>query len=82
MAIYPDYTFYTGTYFGNAIAETDFERLAARASTIIDRLTFQRTAAVIEAATETDLITAVKMAVCAVAEEFQKTEQRKLGKRV
>jgi len=79
MAVYADYTFYTGTYHGNAIAEADFERLAARSSAIIDQLTFQRTAAVIEAAIETDLITAVKMAVCAVAEEYQKTEQREAG---
>ncbi len=46
---------------------------------VIDRLTFQRTAAVIEASINLDLINAVQMATCAVAEEIQKNEQREAG---
>jgi hypothetical protein len=76
---YADYAFYTGTFIGIAIAEADFPRFAARASEIIDRLTFQRAAAIIEADTETTLITAIQMATCAVAEEYQKAEQRESG---
>lgn len=76
MAGYADYAFYTGTYLGIAIAEADFPRLATRASEIIDRLTFQRSAAIVSEGTDTALINAIKLATCAVADEFQKTEQR------
>jgi len=76
MAGYADYTFYINTYLGISIALADFPRLATRASEIIDRLTYRRTAAIIEAETESDLITAIKLATCAVADEYQKTEQR------
>ena len=72
---YADFTYYDQTYLGNVIAETDFPRLAARASTIIDQLTYNRTAAVVTADEDADLIDKIKMAVCAVAEEFYKTEQ-------
>ena len=79
MAVYAEFSFYTDTYLGNAITEADFPRLALRASMVIDRLTFQRTAAVIEADTESDLINAIQMATCAVAEEIQKNENREAG---
>ena len=79
MAVYADFAFYTGTYLGTAIAEADFPRLALRAGMFIDRLTFQRTAAVVEDGTDPDLINAVQMATCAVAEEIQKNEQREAG---
>ena len=79
MAVYAEFSFYTGTYLGNAITEADFQRLALRASTFIDRLTFQRTAAVIETGTDPGLINAIQMATCAVAEEIQKNEKREAG---
>ena len=66
---YADYTHYTDVYLGNAIAEADFPRLALRASAQIDRLTYNR------AATDTDNTTAIKNAMCAVAEEIQRQEQ-------
>lgn len=66
---YADYTHYTDEYLGNAIAEADFPRLALRASAQIDRLTYNR------AATDTDNTTAIKNAMCAVAEEIQRQEQ-------
>lgn len=62
---YADFEFYTTSYLGDAIAESDFDRLALRASAIIDRLTFGR------AADDTDNETAIKNAMCAVAEEIQ-----------
>jgi hypothetical protein len=70
MASYADYTYYTGTYLGTAIASADFPRLALRASATIDNLTFNR------AATETDVTTIdkIKMATCALAEELQKED--------
>ena len=66
---YADYTHYSNVYLGNAIAEADFPRLALRASAQIDRLTYNR------AATDTDNTTAIKNAMCAVAEEIQRQEQ-------
>jgi hypothetical protein len=65
---YVNFTYYTDTYLGTAIASPDFARLALRASAQIDRLTFNR------AASDTDNTDAIKMACCAVAEEIQATE--------
>ena len=42
--IYADYKFYTDSYGGKSIAEGDFPRLAAKASALIDHLTFGRAA--------------------------------------
>ena len=58
---YADYTFYTGTYKGNAIALADFDRLVTRASSYIDHITFGR-------ATSYSTDDAVKMAACSVAD--------------
>jgi len=66
---YANYIFYTDTYLGNAIASADFDRLALRASAYLDRMSFDRVA------DDTDNTTAIKMAVCAVAEELQTIEQ-------
>jgi hypothetical protein len=74
MATYITYTYYTNTYLGVAITSTNFARLALRASSIIDRLTFQRAAAIVTAATDTATIDLIKMATCAVAEKFQDLE--------
>lgn len=65
---YADYTHYSTVYLGNVIAEADFPRLALRASAQIDRLTFRR------AATDTNNETAIKNAMCAVAEEIYAIE--------
>ncbi len=68
---YCDYTYYTGTYLGNQIASGDFARLALRASAVIDQLTFGRAAI----QTDPDIVDEIKMATCAVAEEYQAIEQ-------
>lgn len=67
---YCDYTYYSGTYLGTAIASANFARLALRASAVIDSLTFNRAAD----ETDTDTVDAIKMATCAVAEEIQAVE--------
>jgi len=66
---YADYAYYTGTYLGTAIAESDFPQLALRASQVVDNLTFGR------AATDTENTNAIKNAMCAVAEELQKQDK-------
>jgi hypothetical protein len=72
MAPYADYTYYTGTYLGTAIASADFAALALRASAVIDRITFQRAA--VDFAANTN-VTAIKNAMCAVAEELQRQDR-------
>lgn len=66
---YADYTYYTDTFLGTAIAETDFPALALRASAVIDQITFGR------AADDTENTEAIQNAMCAVAEELQRQSQ-------
>lgn len=61
---YADYEYYTTTYLGTAIKEDDFQRLSLRASAFLDYYTQGR------AAKNADL-DALKMACCAVAEQYQ-----------
>lgn len=68
---YTDFTYYSTSFLGTAIAESDFPRLALEASAVIDRITFGR------AATDTENTTAIKNAMCAVAEEL--LNQRNTG---
>ena len=51
MAVYADYTYYTEQFMGTAIAQADYDRLAMRASVLIDQVTFDRAAAVVAAGT-------------------------------
>ena len=60
---YADYAFYKNEYFGNAISENDFSRLALRASSFLDYYTMGK------AKNHVDLLD-VKMACCAVAEKI------------
>ncbi len=75
MAAYADYAFYTLTYLGAAIAQADFDRLALRASVVIDQVTYGRAAPVIAAGEDADAIEKIKLATCAVAEELQSQSQ-------
>lgn len=68
--IYADYAYYTGTWHGTAIRETDFPRLALLASNFLDYYTQGR------AAKSPDL-EALKMACCALAEQYQAIETAK-----
>lgn len=71
MTVYADYTFYTGTFLGTAIASADFAALALRASAAIDQMTFGRAAVDFAASLN---VTAIKNAMCAVAEELQRQD--------
>jgi hypothetical protein len=71
---YVTYAYYTTTFLGVAIASGDFARLALRASTVIDQVTFNRAAAIVLATTDTDTIDLIKQATCAIAEEILSIE--------
>lgn len=71
---YATYSDYTVTYRGSAIAESSFDRLALRASEVIDELTYDRAAPVVEAGTAAETIAKIVLATCAVAEEIQRAE--------
>jgi hypothetical protein len=64
MTAYADYTFYTGTFLGVVISQSDFPALALRASEEIDAMTFNR------AQTEDNsaYCVQVSLATCALAE--------------
>jgi hypothetical protein len=74
VSIYTDFEFYVHTYRGTAIAAENFARLARRASAVIDQVTYNRAAAVIEAETDLDTIEKIEMAACAVADEIYSQE--------
>lgn len=67
---YADYTYYICTYMGTAIEEPDFHGLSLRASIYLDYYTQGR------AAKNADL-DALKMACCAIAEQYQLIELAK-----
>lgn len=69
---YADYAYYTTQYFGNAITEADFPRLAARASTFIDYYTGGKAAGSAETTKLAD-------ACCAIAETYQIIEKARLS---
>lgn len=62
--VYADYDYYKTAYLGTAIAESDFPRLALRASSFLDYYTQGR-------AGENPSLDALKMACCAVAEQYR-----------
>lgn len=61
---YADYEYYKTAYLGTAIKEVDFSRLSLRASTFLDYYTQGR-------ASENADLDALKMACCAIAEQYQ-----------
>lgn len=67
---YADFTFYSTQYLGTAIAESTFPQLALRASAVVDQITFGRAVSQTVAAD----VTAIKNAMCAVAEELQRQD--------
>lgn len=77
MAAYVDWMFYSNEYQGTDIAEANFTRLSTRASAVVDLITFNRVAAIIEEDSEDDAddIEKIKLAVCAVADEMQKQSE-------
>ena len=65
--VYADYDFYNNVYFGTLIPYEDFQRLAVRASAFIDYCTLGR-------AQKCADMEAVKLACCAVAEDYRAAE--------
>ena len=74
MAAYVDYTYYATTYDGSAISSAEFTAYATRASAYIDYVTMDRAATLMRLVSpspeETALISKVKNAVCAVADQL------------
>lgn len=69
---YADYEFYTTSYFGSAVPETDFPRLAERASDFLDTMTFDRL--VDGLPTNERSQKCIKKAVCSLAELMYQIE--------
>ena len=69
---YADFTFYTTSYFGNVVPESDFPRLAERASDWLDMITFDR---LVDGLPESEKAqTKIKKAVCALTDAFYQME--------
>lgn len=69
---YTDYEFYTTSYFGSVVPETDFPRLAERASDFIDTMTFDRL--VDRLPTNERSQKRIKKAACSLAELMYQVE--------
>ena len=69
---YTDYEFYTTSYFGSVVPETDFPRLAEKASDFIDTITFNRL--VDGLPTNERSQKRIKKAVCSLAELMYQIE--------
>lgn len=69
---YADYEFYTTSYFGSVVPETDFPRLAERASDFVDTMTFDRL--VDGMPTNERSQKRIKKAVCSLAELMYQIE--------
>lgn len=69
---YTDYEFYTTSFFGSVVPETDFPRLAERASDFVDTMTFNRL--VDGLPTDERSQKRIKKAVCSLAELMYQIE--------
>lgn len=69
---YADYEFYTTSYFGTVVPETDFPRLAERASDFIDLMTFDRLVDGLPSNERSQK--RIKKAVCSLAELMYQIE--------
>lgn len=69
---YADYDFYKTSYFGSAVPETDFPRLAERASDFVNTMTFDR---LVDGLPENEHSQKrIKKAVCSLAELMYQIE--------
>lgn len=69
---YVDYEFYTTSYFGSAVPEADFPRVAEKASEFVDTMTFDRL--VDGLPTNERAQKRIKKAVCSLAELMYQIE--------
>lgn len=65
---YVDYDFYTTSYFGNVVPQSDFPRVAERASDFVDTMTFDRLAGGLPSDERSQK--RIKKAVCALADKI------------
>lgn len=65
---YADYTFYTTVYLGNVISQTDFPRLAERATEVINAIIGDKITA--DVISDDTVYTNIKKANCALAEQI------------
>lgn len=68
--IYADYDFYCNEYFGRSISAEDFDRFALRGSQYLDYITYGK-------AEKNTCLRPLKMACCALAEQYQTIEAAK-----
>ena len=69
---YTDYEFYTTSFFGSVVPETDFPRLAEKASDFVDTMTFDRL--VDGLPTNKRSQKRIKKAVCSLTEKMYQIE--------
>lgn len=72
--IYADFDYYQNEYFGKSISADDYSRLATRASQYIDYITMGKAKVVSAGLDGCDIMTALKTACCALAEQYQLIE--------
>lgn len=65
---YADFTYYTTTFFGDAVPEGEFPKFAERASEYLDYITIGKASANPE-------LDALKKACCAIAELYRTSQQ-------
>jgi len=71
--MYADYSFYTGTYYGDIVPEADFPRLCTRASDYLDSITFDRLTEGLP--TNERSAEKIQKAVCAMCDALYQLEQ-------
>jgi hypothetical protein len=69
---YADYDFYTTSFFGSVVPETDFPRLAERSSDFVDTMTFDRLMDGLP--TDERSQKRIKKAICSLAEKMYQIE--------
>lgn len=69
---YADYEFYSKSFFGNVVPESDFMRLAEKASDFVDAVTFDRLTESLPTSERSQ--TKIKKAVCAATEVYYQFE--------
>ena len=69
---YADFEFYTTTYHGNVVPESDFDRIADRANDFLDVITFDRLADGLPS--DERAATKAQKAVCAVCDKLYQLE--------
>lgn len=75
MDAFIDFTYYTDEYHGASVSSSDFPRLALEATALVEMATFNRAGSVIGLGEDTDVISKIKLATCAVMDAQYKIAQ-------